>query len=102
MTIQLEAPTPGRGKPPRHPADLDTDGRRAAVAELGVPAFRADQLSRHYFSRFTADPRDMTDLPADLRPARTGARFPPLLPPARTETCDDGATRKTVWRLFDG
>src|SRR3954462_5161751 len=102
MTIQLEAPTPRRGKPPRHPAALDTDSRRAAVAELGLPAFRADQLSRHYFSRFTADPGDMTDLPADVRPALTEALLPPLLTPARTETCDDGATRKTVWRLFDG
>src|SRR4051812_10860136 len=102
MTNQLEAPTPRRGKPPRHLADLDTDGRRAAVAELGLPAFRADQLSRHYFSRFTADPGDMTDLPAELRPALTEALLPPLLSPARTETCDDGATRKTVWRLFDG
>src|SRR3954464_345355 len=102
MTIQLEAPTPRRGKPPRHLADLDTDARRAAVAELGLPAFRADQLSRHYFSRFTADPGDMTDLPAELRPALTEALLPPLLNPARTESCDDGATRKTVWRLFDG
>src|SRR3954451_10427338 len=99
MTIQLEAPTPRRGKPPRHLADLDTDGRRAAVAGLGLPAFRADQLCRHYFSRFTADPGDMTDPPADLRPAPAATLLPPLLSPARTETCDDGATRKTVWRL---
>src|SRR3954453_24122081 len=102
MTSQLEAPTPRRGKPPHHLADLDTDSRRAAVAELGVPAFRADQLSRHYFSRFTADPRDMTDLPSYLRPALTESLLPPLLTPARTDTCYDGATRKTVWRLFDG
>jgi 23S rRNA (adenine2503-C2)-methyltransferase len=100
MTIQLEAPR--RGKPPRHLADLDSEGRRAAVGELGLPAFRADQLSRHYFSRLTADPQDMTDLPAELRPALTDALLPALLTPARTESCDDGATRKTVWRLFDG
>jgi len=102
MTIQLEAPTPRRGKPPRHLADLDSDARRAAVADLGLPAFRADQLSRHYFSRLTTDPQEMTDLPAELRPALTEALLPPLLTPARTESCDDGATRKTVWRLFDG
>src|SRR3954451_342741 len=102
MTIQLEAPTPRRGKPPRHLADLDTDGRRAAVGEVGIPAFRADQLSRPYFTRSTTNTGDMTDLPADLRPALAEALLPPLLTPARTETCDGGATRKTVWRLFDG
>src|SRR3954451_21175753 len=101
MTIQLEAPTPRRGKPPRHLADLDSDARRAAVADLGLPAFRADQLSRHYFGRLTSDPQEMTDLPAELRAALTDALLPPLLTPARTESCDDGATRKTVWRLFD-
>ena len=102
MTIQLEAPVPRRGRPPRHLADLDTEGRRAAVVELGLPGFRADQLSRHYFGRLTADPRDMTDLPAELRPALTQALLPELLVPARTDSCDEGATRKTVWRLFDG
>jgi 23S rRNA (adenine2503-C2)-methyltransferase len=102
MTIQLEAPTPRRGKPPRHLADLDTEGRRKAIAQMGLPAFRADQLSRHYFGRLTVDPQDMTDLPAQLRPALTDALFPQLLRPARVESCDDGATRKTVWQLFDG
>ena len=33
--------------PPSHLADLDLAGRRAAVAELGEPAFRAQQLSTH-------------------------------------------------------
>src|SRR3954453_24125669 len=102
MTIQLEAPTPRRGKPPRHLADLDSAPRRSAVAELGLPPFRADQLFRHYFGRLTADPQEMTALPVVLRDALTDALLPPLLPPARTASCDDGATRKTVWRLFDG
>src|SRR3954469_23152452 len=102
MTIELEGPTPPPGKPPRHLADLDSAARRAAVAELGLPPFRADQLSRHYFGRLTADPQEMTDLPVELRAALPGPLLPPLLTPARTESCDDGATRKTVWRLFDG
>ncbi|MFI5069174.1 MAG: 23S rRNA (adenine(2503)-C(2))-methyltransferase RlmN, partial [Streptosporangiales bacterium] len=38
-------------RPPRHLADLGPAERRAAAAELGGPAFRADQLSRHYFGR---------------------------------------------------
>jgi len=102
MSIQLEAPTPRRGRPPRHLADLDEQGRRAAVAELGLPAFRADQLSRHYFGRLTSDSAAMTDLPTDVRAALSDALLPQLLEPERTLTCDDGATRKTVWRLFDG
>ena len=50
--------------PPRHLADLDPAGRRGAARELGQQAFRADQLSRHYFGRLTDDPEQMTDLPA--------------------------------------
>ncbi|HET6739489.1 MAG TPA: 23S rRNA (adenine(2503)-C(2))-methyltransferase RlmN, partial [Kribbella sp.] len=38
-------------KPPRHLADLSGEERRAAVTALGEPAFRAKQLSNHYFSR---------------------------------------------------
>jgi 23S rRNA (adenine2503-C2)-methyltransferase len=102
MTIQLEAPTPRRGRPPRHLADLGADERRAAVAELGLPSYRADQLSRHYFGRLTADPQDMTDLPGEMRAGLTSSLFPPLLTSARELSCDDGATHKTVWRLFDG
>ena len=102
MTIQLEAPAPRRGRPPRHLADLDPADRRAAVADLGLPAYRADQLSRHYFGRFNTDPQDMTDLPGDIRTELTGSLLPPLLTPARELSCDDGATHKTVWRLFDG
>src|SRR3954462_2698812 len=102
MTIQLEAPTPRRGKPPRHLADLDTEGRRAAVAELGLPAFRADQLSRHYFSRLESDPATMTDLPAAARETLGPALLPSLLPPTWEQDCDGGTTRKTLWRANDG
>ncbi len=44
----------------------------------------------------------MTDVPAASREALVGALMPTLLTPVREITCDDGATRKTVWRLFDG
>jgi 23S rRNA (adenine2503-C2)-methyltransferase len=91
-----------RARPPRHLADLDPAARRAAVAELGQPGYRADQLSRHYFSRLTDDPADMTDLPAGLRAELTGALLPPLLIAQRELECDGGTTRKTLWRAFDG
>ncbi|MDQ3886533.1 MAG: 23S rRNA (adenine(2503)-C(2))-methyltransferase RlmN, partial [Actinomycetota bacterium] len=51
-----------RDRPPTHLADLDTGQRRAVVTDLGDPAFRADQLSRHYFVRLNAECSTMTDL----------------------------------------
>ena len=59
-------------RPKRHLSDLDVAGRRAAVAELGQPGYRADQLSRHYFGRLTDSPDDMTDLPAGVRAELAG------------------------------
>jgi 23S rRNA m2A2503 methyltransferase len=88
--------------PPRHLADLDLSERRAAVAELGEPAFRARQLSTHYFGRLVRDPARMTDLPAASRERLAEALLPPLLTLVREVTCDDGATRKALWRLHDG
>ena len=41
--------------PPRHLADLDLAARKAAVTTLGEPAFRAKQLSTHYFGRLVRD-----------------------------------------------
>ncbi len=99
--LPLVFDAPRRGRPPRHLADLDADGRRAAVAELGLPAYRADQLARHYYGRFTADVEQMTDLPAAAR-ATLGALLPPLVVPVLEQSCDDGTTRKTLWKGHDG
>jgi 23S rRNA (adenine2503-C2)-methyltransferase len=88
-------------RPPRHLADLDPAGRRAAVQELGEPAFRAAQLSRHYFARYTDDPGQMTDLPAAARETLRTALLPRLLTADRELECDNGTTRKTLWRTFD-
>jgi 23S rRNA (adenine2503-C2)-methyltransferase len=88
--------------PPRHLADLDLAGRRAAVTALGEKPFRADQLSRHYFARYTDVPEDMTDLPVGVRAALANELLPRLLTSERELTCDNGATRKMLWRLHDG
>jgi 23S rRNA (adenine2503-C2)-methyltransferase len=101
--IRNGAPLPGnRTRPPRHLADLDRAGRRAAVAELGGEPFRADQLARHYFGRLTDDPAEMTDLPATTRDGLAAALLPRLLTAEREQSCDQGMTRKTLWRTFDG
>ncbi|MEV1143210.1 23S rRNA (adenine(2503)-C(2))-methyltransferase RlmN [Micromonospora sp. NPDC049799] len=88
--------------PPQHLADLDLAGRRALVSELGEPAFRAAQISTHYFGRLVRDPEQMTDLPAATRAKLADRLLPRLLTPVRELACDDGATRKALWRLHDG
>ncbi|MFE3450715.1 23S rRNA (adenine(2503)-C(2))-methyltransferase RlmN [Nonomuraea sp. NPDC059194] len=97
----LQFTAPRRAKPARHLADLTMPERRAAVAELGEKPFRADQLSRHYFSHLTTDVAAMTDLPAAAR-EKLSVLLPPLLTSVRELTTDAGTTRKTLWRLFDG
>ena len=78
--LPLVFDAPKRALPPRHLADLEPAERRAAVAELGLPAFRADQLARHYFGHFTADLEAMTDLPAAARES-LAELLPPLVTP---------------------
>ena len=102
MKQELVFDAPRRGLPPRHFADLGADERAAAVAELGLPAFRARQLANQYYGRFVADPAEMTDLPAAVRDAVADAMFPPLLAVVREVECDRGETRKTLWRGRDG
>jgi 23S rRNA (adenine2503-C2)-methyltransferase len=101
----LDVGAPARRRaamPPRHLADLDLAGRRAAVAALGEKPFRAGQLSQHYFGRLVRDPAAMTDIPAATRDRLAGGLMPALLRPVRELDCDNGATRKTLWRLHDG
>jgi len=92
----------GRGKPRRHLADMTGAERREAVTTLGLPAFRADQVSRHYFTRLSDDASAWTDIPAALRDDLAEALTPPLMTSVRELTTDSGTTRKQLWRLFDG
>jgi 23S rRNA (adenine2503-C2)-methyltransferase len=93
---------PRRAMPPRHFADLDDEGRAAAVAELGLPAFRGKQLANQYYGRLITDPTQMTDLPAAVREQVGTALFPTLLHATREIECDAGETRKMLWRAVDG
>ncbi len=102
MKLPLVFDPPRRAKPPRHFADLDDEACRAAVAELGLPAFRGKQLANQYYGRLIADPHQMTDVPAALRDQVADALFPPLLDVARSVECDNADTRKTLWRAVDG
>jgi 23S rRNA (adenine2503-C2)-methyltransferase len=92
----------GRRRPPRHLADLTLAERRAVVADLGQPPYRATQLSRHFFGRFTEQADEMSDLPRASRDVLADALLPRLLTAERELSCDAGTTRKTLWRAFDG
>ncbi|MGI8522171.1 MAG: 23S rRNA (adenine(2503)-C(2))-methyltransferase RlmN, partial [Nocardioides sp.] len=74
----------------------------ARAAELGLPSYRAKQLSTHYFARLVDDPDQMTDLPAGQRDELVSSLMPTLMTPLRTLEADRGTTRKTLWKLFDG
>jgi len=101
-SLPLVFDAPRRAMPPRHLADLDEAGRAAAVADLGLPAFRGKQLANQYYGRLTADPNQMTDLPAAMRDHVAEALFPKLLDAVREIECDAGETRKMLWRAVDG
>ncbi len=102
VTLDLSTPAAGRrGKPPRHFADLTPAERVEVVTGVGEKPFRAKQISQHYYGHLTADPAEMTDLPAATRDRLVEAFFPPLLRSTRVMTADGGTTVKTLWRMFD-
>ncbi len=99
VPLPLVFDPPKRGLPPQHLVDLDGAGRREAVVGLGEKAFRADQLSRHYFAG-----RELGQA-SDLGPAAQASLaplLPTLLTSVREQQADAGATVKTLWRAHDG
>lgn len=91
-----------RKKAPEHLADLTKEERRAKAESLGLPAFRANQISTHYFTHYSDDPDSWTDIPAAMRPLVAEHFLPKLITLVRSITCDNGKTRKDLWRLHDG
>lgn len=100
--MQLVLNAVRKSMPPRHFADLSTKERIEALAELGLPKFRVNQLERHYYARLEADPMTMSDLPLGAREKVKEALFPTLMTPVRHVSCDNDETMKTLWRLHDG
>ncbi|MGY0070026.1 23S rRNA (adenine(2503)-C(2))-methyltransferase RlmN [Streptomyces sp. QTS137] len=92
----------GAKKPPRHLADLTPAERKEAVAAAGEKPFRAKQLSQHYFARYAHDPEQWTDIPAGSRSKLQEVLLPELMSVVRHLSTDQGTTRKTLWKLFDG
>jgi 23S rRNA (adenine2503-C2)-methyltransferase len=87
--------------PPLHLSDLSLKERKLKCEELGLPGFRADQVSRHWYGHLSNDNTSWTDMSrADIETI-SEALLPQLLREVRTLDCDGGMTRKTVWRLHD-
>lgn len=91
-----------RGKPPVHLADLTIEERTERIKELGIPGFRAKQISTHYFSHYTSDAELMTDLPKEGREDLIKQVLPPLLTEVKRLQTDKGDTVKFLWKLYDG
>ncbi len=100
--LDLVFEAPRRGQPPRHWADLTPAQRREYVEAAGHRAYRARQLSAHYFEGLRDDPAEWTDLPAGVRESLAAQFLPRLLTPVRDQRCDGDTTVKTLWRLHDG
>jgi 23S rRNA (adenine2503-C2)-methyltransferase len=100
--VPLVFEAPRRGQPPRHWADLTPAQRREYVEAAGQRAFRARQLSAHYFEGLRDDPAKWTDLPSGVRDALAEQFLPRMLTSVRELRCDDDTTVKTLWRLHDG
>lgn len=98
----LQFASPRVKQPPTHLADMSLAEREEKVKELGLPAFRARQLGKHYFERYESDVAKMSDIPKEKREELQQAFFPLLLTEVKRLVTDDGATIKFLWRLFDG
>jgi 23S rRNA (adenine2503-C2)-methyltransferase len=101
-SLHLVFNAPRRGQPPRHWADFTPAQRREYVEAAGHRAFRARQLSAHYFEGFRTDPAEWTDLPVSIREPLAERFLPSLLTPVRELACDGDTTVKSLWRLHDG
>ena len=99
--LVFEAPAVKK-KSPIHLADLTVVERKAKAEELGVPAFRANQLAVHYFTHHNDDVESFTDIPKELQAKLADAFLPKLITLVRSISCDGGKTRKDLWRLHDG
>ena len=101
IKLVFDAPKP-KAKTPRHLADMTIEERKERAKELGIPTFRVNQISTHYFTHYNDDPSSWSDFPKDLRETVREEFLPTLITLVRSITCDDGLTRKDLWRLHDG
>jgi len=99
--LQFEA-KPRKAQPPVHLVDMTKEELADKAKELGVPGFRVKQIAKHYFTHYTSNPEEMTDLPQEGRAELVGVFLPKLLTEVKRLQTDKGDTIKFLWRLFDG
>ncbi len=80
---------------------LDRAELAAVMAELGVSAFRTQQLWRWLYAHGARDFAEMTDLAKDFR-AVLSERFDLARPQATEDLASKDGTRKWLFRLGDG
>ena len=66
-------------KAPVHLADMSKEERNAKCEELGIPAFRSNQVAVHYFTHLNNQPDTWSDIPADLRQKLADTFTPKLM-----------------------
>jgi len=99
--LEFEA-KPRKDKPPVHLVDMSKVELAAKAKELGVPGFRVKQIAKHYYSHYSSNPDQMTDLPQEGRAELVAAFLPKMLTEVKRLQTDNGDTIKFLWRLFDG
>ena len=101
----MTAPTSTPSKAPPTLFDRTPRGARELltqwVAERGLPAYRAGQISRRLWQAPVAAWTDATELPLGLR-AELELAFPIPRLAAEVEQLSSDGTRKFLWRLADG
>ncbi len=99
--MRSRRPGPADAEAPSDIKALDRKGLAAALAELGEPSYRTEQVLRWLYQRRIRGFDEMTDLPRPLRGALDD-RF--TIGRLHTEVCETSrdATRKYLFRLTDG
>jgi len=77
--------------------DMTLDELRTAVAEIGQPAYRAEQLADWVYGRGAIDPAAMTNVPKSLREA-----FDVLTSRVAVRTESEDGTIKLLLEMHDG
>jgi 23S rRNA (adenine2503-C2)-methyltransferase len=84
-----------------HPSARLPEEWQAALAAMGQPRYRAEQVFRWIHQKGELDPSRMTNLPAELRTALAEGGLKPEVVTQRVERAEDG-TRKLLAAFPDG
>lgn len=87
---------------PQHWYDLAAQERLELITELGLPRFRAKQISHQLFQNCELNPVAWTDFPKALRLLLSEKVAPQLITKLREISCDENTTTKFLWQLHDG